>query len=232
MHLCNDQVGVARFYGVPKRDDWRVSVLSHLVMFTVALVAMMSVHVDLTAQGCSCDNPVELKTLDICIDNQTYNVTAYGCSVVQNAPPYLPATCTPGLLQNQYTMIRRVCFNGARPLPINPLRTLSAILCTMKPVIGDSSWNNGIIPPAIGSVWCWTVFSPKCAIVNQADGCIYACSDLCCRYEMRWVQTANGPSTSEASGGFERYCSDAGADCGQGPCALVGCPKNENCCTR
>ena len=208
------------------------TMIAHLITLTVVVVTITMSHSNLAAQGCSCETPVALKTLDICIDNVTYNVTVYGCSIVRFAAPLLDPTCTPTYQQNQYTVIRRVCFNGVRPVPIEPLKTFSAILCTMKPVTGDSSWNNGVIPPNTGSVWCWTVFTPKCATVNQVDGCIYACNTLCCRYEMRWVQTANGPSTSTSDGGYEKYCPDPGADCGQSPCVLVGCPERTNCCTR
>ncbi len=219
----------------PARQDLAKPTTQFIKLLASLAIVVVAMHIGqprLLAQGCNCDTPVALKTLDICIDSNTYNVTVYGCSAVRYNIPLLDPTCTPTYQQNQYTVIRRVCFNGVRPVPIDPLKTLSAIFCTMKPVIGDSSWNNGIIPPAIGSVWCWTVFTPKCATVNQVDGCISACNTLCCRYEMRWVQTASGPSTAYLDGGFEKYCSDPSEDCGQSPCVLIGCPSRYVCCTR
>ncbi len=144
--------------------------------------------------------------------------------------PLLDATCSI-LQQNQYTKIRRVCFNGAKPAIIDAIKTFSAIFCTMKPVGTDSSWNGGIIPPNVGEIWCWTVFTPKCASVNQSTGCILACNTPCCMYEMRWVQTANGPSLSEPSSG-EWYCTIGGDNCGQNPCVEIGCPERESCCER
>jgi hypothetical protein len=203
-----------------------------LSFLAIVVVTIWIGQLQLRAQGCNCDTSIELKTLNICIDSNTYNVTVYGCSAVRYDIPLLDPTCTPTYQQNQYTVIRRVCFNGARPVPIDPVKTFSAILCTMKPVVGDSSWNTGITPPVIGSIWCWTVFTPKCATINQATGCILTCNTLCCRYEMRWVQMASGPSTDIKDGGYEKECSDTSEDCGQAPCVLVGCPNRSNCCIR
>ena len=206
--------------------------IKHFLSLAIVVVTVCIGQLQLRAQGCNCDTPIELKTLNICIDSITYNVTVYGCSAVRYNIPLLDPTCTPTNQQNQYTVIRRVCFNGARPVPIDPLKTFSAILCTMKPVVGDSSWNSGVIPPTIGSVWCWTVFTPKCATINQATGCILACNTLCCRFEMRWVQTASGPSTDGDDDGYEKECPDPSEDCGQAPCVLVGCPNRRNYCIR
>lgn len=192
-----------------------------------ALVLMLSLGHELKAQGaCSCQVTEELKTLDICIDNNTYNVTVFGCSQVAYAAPLLPATCS-GLLQNQLTTIRRVCFNGAKPTAIDAMKTFGAIFCTMRPVNNDSSWNGGVIPPSVDAIWCWTVSTPKCVTINQSTGCIVACGDKCCRYEMRWRQTADGPYLTQ-----EWHCS-VGTNCAQSPCEeLETCPKRENCCTR
>lgn len=192
------------------------------------VVAILLQSVSVQAQPCTCPTSVVLKTLNVCIDNATYNVTVYGCSEIEYAYPYMDEVCVGSGRQNQYTTITRVCFNGARPAVIDASKTFKAILCTMKPSGTDSSWNSGVIPPALGSIWCWTVMTPKCVTINQATGCIFQCGTLCCRYAVRWMQTASGPVIEREW----KFCSDTGTECGQAPCVSIDCPTREDCCAR
>ena len=165
-----------------------------------------------------------LKTGNICIDNVTYNVTVYGCNTIRANTPLLAGICT-GLLQNQYTVITKICFNGTRPTTIDATKTFSAVLCSMSPTTADSAYT-ALLPADVGSVWCWTVMTPKCVEVNQATGCIERCGTKCCVYEMRWTRTSPTDVFYEKTG----ECVQSG-QCSQAPCEEIACPNRTECCT-
>lgn len=194
-------------------------------LYIATLLAILLQSVSLKADSpCDCSNPIALKTRNICIDNVTFNVTVYGCNSVRTSAPLLAGICSPSLAQNQYTVITKVCFNGTKPAIIDAQKTLSAVLCAMSPTTADSAYS-GFLPPDVGSIWCWTVLTPKCVVVNQATGCIERCGTKCCLYEMRWTRTATG-STYIKTG----ECTLTG-QCYQAPCEEIECPNKNNCCT-
>lgn len=200
--------------------------------FIAIIVAILLQSVSAQAQSpgsgsspCSCSNPVELKTLDICIDSTTYNVTVYGCGSKRTSTPLLADPCDNGLLQNQYSNITKVCFNGPKPVIIDATKTFSAILCKMSPATVDSAWDNAVIPPTLGTVWCWSVMTPKCVTVNQATGCIERCGTKCCIFQMRWTQTINGIVYDQPFPPCVR-----GGTCNQYPCQEIECPTRDLCC--
>jgi|NOAtaT_7_FD_contig_123_62352_length_8769_multi_4_in_0_out_1_4 hypothetical protein len=190
-------------------------------MFFVILLQSVLLKAD---TPCDCAGPVALKTRDVCIDNTTYNVTVYGCNTIRTSAPLLTGICNSTLAQNQYTVITKVCFNGTKPAIIDAQKTLSAVLCAMSPTSADSAYS-GLLPPGVGSVWCWTVMTPKCVGINQATGCIERCGTKCCLYEMRWTRTATGYTYMKTGG-----CT-LGGECNQAPCEEIECPNKNDCCT-
>ncbi len=197
---------------------------SPLVAIVIAILLQSANPVSVRAQDwCACPNPVALKTLNICIDNVTYNVTVHGCNIIRTAAPLLAGICN-NLDQNQYTIITKVCFNGPKPLVIDARKTFSAILCAMSPATPDSAWG-GFLPPVVGSIWCWAVMTPKCVEINQATGCIQSCGTTCCVFQMQWTRTATGADyLFRCTRVFDGICNQA-------PCEGIDCPDRLSCCT-
>jgi len=188
-------------------------------MICIAALLLMFAFVPMRADvdDCSCDTEIKvMANLAICIGGTNYVVDVYGCKRVGVAPTYLPAVCGP-FLQNQYTNITKVCFVGVRPIPINPAATFSAILCAWDPcrTPGIMGATVGIVP---NSVYCWTIFYPKCVGVDNTTGCIVKCGDGCCIIARQWTRQFDGTCLLTRSD----KCTVATTVCND-PCVQLDC---------
>lgn len=176
---------------------------------------------DVTDCTCNADSLIS-DNLAICIDGTNYVVDVYGCRRVAYSAPWIAAVCLGTGGQNQVTNITRVCFVGAKPVPIDPVATFGAILCALDPCKTPGIMG-AIVPPTSGSVYCWTVIFPKCLSVDNVLGCIYKCGDGCCRVARRWSRGLTGSCDID----FEIPCHTP-TTC-PGACLQIECPRS-TCC--
>lgn len=189
------------------------------------LLACSTVPMRADVDDCTCNADSLLKgSLSICISGTTYAVDVYGCKRVLNVYPWLPEICATSGRQNQYTTITRVCFVGTKPTPINASATFQAILCALDPCKTPGVMG-AFVPPVAGSIYCWTVFFPKCVEVNNATGCIYKCSDGCCIVSRRWKREDDGTCTRTGVW----VCPNNSTECNS-PCEQVTCPDPYGTC--
>jgi len=189
------------------------------------LLACSTVPMRADVDDCTCNADSLLKgSLSICISGTTYAVDVFGCKRVLNVYPWLPALCTGSGGQNQITTITRVCFVGTKPTPIDASATFQAILCALDPCKTPGVMG-ALVPPVVGSIYCWTVLFPKCIEVNNATGCIYKCGDGCCITSRRWTRGAGGACTLTAAWS----CDYAPLECNS-PCIEVDCPSPYGSC--
>lgn len=153
----------------------------------------VSIPVRADVDNCQCDTEILLSDdLPICIGGVNYIVDVYGCKRLRVAPGYLAAICGPeDLLQDQYATVTRVCYVGAKPMPINAKATFDAILCAWNPCVNPGIMG-AFVPLAPDSRYCWTTLFPKCVQVNNATGCISKCGDGCCILARQWTRMSDG----------------------------------------
>ena len=145
-------------------------------------------------------------------------------------PPQLDAICRLSGLQDQYTTITKVCFVGAKPTPIDPRAVFNAILWAMDPCLNPGLFGASV-PIPIGSIYCWTVMTPKCVFVNQGTGCITKCGDGCCRLARRWKRQADGSCIldEKAPGILAEWSCDIPTTNCISSCTVLDCPLPEPC---
>lgn len=184
--------------------------------------SIVPIRADVNDCTCTIDSVIS-NDLTICIDGTNYVVDVYGCRRVGLPPTYLAQICFGSLLQDQYTTITKVCFVGARPLPIDPSATFSAILCEWDPC-KTSGIMGAIVPNAVGARYCWTTLFPKCVGVDNFTGCINKCGDGCCILSRRFERQPDGGCLKTRSW----VCDIASTSC-ISPCTEIACPE-PTCC--
>ena len=188
------------------------------------LLACSTVPMRADVDDCTCTiDSLISDNLTICIGGTNYVVDVYGCRRVGLPPTYLPQICPTSLLQNQYTTITKVCFVGARPIPIDPRATFNAILCEWDPCKTPGIMG-AIVPPVPGDRYCWTTFFPKCVGVDNLTGCIHKCGDGCCILSRRFERQLDGSCLKTRTW----VCDVPNTSC-ISPCTVIDCPE-PTCC--
>ena len=188
------------------------------------LFACSTVPTRADVDDCTCTtDSLIADNLAICIGGTNYVVDVYGCMRIDISAPYMTALCTGSGQQNQYSTITKICFVGAKPLPIDPAATFGAVLCALDPCLTPGvggAW----VPPVAGSLYCWSVLLPRCVQVNNATGCIIKCNDGCCIVARQWRRGADGGCTRT---GYWQ-CTTEPTNC-VSPCVTVDC-VDPACC--
>lgn len=200
--------------------------MSSLLVFAALFFTTLHIGLSQTlADRCEC-TPGVIDSIVICIDSTSYQVQLLGCMKLPGVfPDTLPSLCDSAVAQDRYTTITGVCFGSSRPAVIDAETVFKAVLCALDPCS-----NPGIlgvnVPP--GFVYCWTIITPRCVIVNDLLGCIYRCGTGCCISETRWFRTAEGDCSMLATWN----CSVDPQNCtGPSGCSPIGCPvRDSSCC--
>lgn len=199
--------------------------MGHILLGILLFIATASSGYSQTpADKCQC-TPGVIDSIVICIADTSYQVQLMGCMKLPGAyPDTLPSLCDSAVSQDRYTTITGVCFGTSRPAVINADTVFKAILCALDPCR-----NPGIlginVPP--GFVYCWTIITPKCVVVNDSLGCIYRCGTGCCISETRWFRTEAGVCNMERSWNCE---ADPTNCTGPSGCSPIACPARDSAC--
>jgi hypothetical protein len=207
---------------------FNMSVILCRMLFACLLLQTISFAepIALKAQDttCACQQVGELPSnFQICIGGSYYTVNLFGC--ISTPPPgqLLPAICPGSGQQNQYTTITKVCFKDSMPVPLDPQKVFEAILYLMNPCT-NAGFFGANVPAEIGSLYCWTVMTPRCVFVDTVSKCISSCGTSCCRLARRFQRMADGKC--EVSGTWS--CPIMGT-C-ESPCQRIeGCPQPNIC---
>ena len=205
------------------KDVWTMITRASLLLCSVLMIGAFSA-LEAQTRDYDCTCPTEALGVDnvpICIGGVNYVVEVTRCQ--EFGAPLLDAICLPSGFQDQYTTITKVCFVGAKPTPIDPRAVFNAILWAMDPCLNPGLFGASV-PLPVGSIYCWTVMTPKCVFVNQGTGCITKCGDGCCRLARRWIRKADGSCQLDNTWS----CDIPTTNC-ISSCTVLACPIPEQC---